>query len=163
MAWDSCTDLHLQSSWLVQHSWERNRDRWLCLHEQVSSGHCWAVQPGLWLLSPYPFRPTATPVLGRPKLLPAPAHPASPLCPTPALLILPPHTPTSPSGFLHRPVIPITLCPPLLPPLRDRARKDNAAQVTSDIFWLSGLASPGADAPLRCFFIRCLRLMALEK
>ena len=111
MAWVYCADLCLQSSWLVKHSWERSREPWLCLHEQVNSRCCWGGWQGLWLVSSYPLLLMTTPLLGRPELPPAPAHPASLLCPTPALLIVPPQTSNSPFGCLHHPVVPLTLCP----------------------------------------------------
>lgn len=80
----------------------------------------WASK--LWMLlrrvtravtvQPLPVAPTTTPVPYRLELPPTTAHLAPPLCTTPAPLILPRHTSTSPSGCLHHPVIPFMLCPP---------------------------------------------------
>lgn len=58
-----------------------------------------------------------------------------------------------------------TACNPhhTLATIRDGVRKSNTKRETRDIIWLSRLASPWAAAPLWCFFICCLRLMALEK
>lgn len=95
MTWVHCTDLCLQNSWLVKHSWERNRESWLCLHEQVNSGCCWGRRPGLWPLSHYPLLPTTVWVLGNQSYLLhqhtlhpcfVPAQPSPSFCHTPPRL-----------------------------------------------------------------------------